>query len=523
MKVIRTILYVLVFLTAFFSFFILVCAFRPSVTERIQSMLYQDSDEEATADAESDDYYDVQISSISYPPQDTEEIGQDDDTESIEVQDDNPSGDSIQTDAETGVQGDSLRNDTTAEYIAPDESEIVVPGNVSGKNGYKQIEGDEEQVDDETADDLQSQLDYGYTGDGLDFNALYYPYYNMLDDKGKHVYRQVYANADAVYPTFMPVENVNASQLRNIFAAVYNDHPELFWVETAYSCKFTRSGLCIEIDLSFNSTTQELDSAKNSFDVQAAEIIAGTEGLADNYSKEKYVHDQLLEKVSYNSGAEMNQSAYSALVNGQTVCAGYSRAFQYILQQLGIPCYYCTGYAGESHAWNIVQLSDGFYNVDTTWDDAADGSYDYFNKTDNDYESSHIRQELSVYLPSCNGQMYRDLEQSDDSGDGQPVLKSLADTGVSEDRVFTDINSYYEDCYNQMMQNGIGSYTFYSVISGSALANEVMASYRSGYYRDAYMQNAVDTLGAAYCTWEVDLEPLQDDMYLFSHEIRSTE
>ena len=34
----------------------------------------------------------------------------------------------------------------------------------------------------------------------------------------------------------------------------------------------------------------------------------------------------LIDKISYNLGAEMNQSAYSALVNGQTVCAGYARA-----------------------------------------------------------------------------------------------------------------------------------------------------------------------------------------------------
>lgn len=522
MQVIRRILYVLAFLTALLSIFIIVCAFRPNVTERIKQTLYRDGDEEVMADSEPDDYYNVQTDSIIYQPQDTEEPEQDDDTENIEVPDDSPNSGSTQTDVETGEQNDSLRSDATSEYIAPDESEIVVPGNVSGKNGYRQIEGDEEQIDDDTADDLQSQLGYGYTGDGFNFDALYYPYYNMLDDRGKHVYRQVYANADAVYPTFMPVESVNSTQLRNIFAAVYNDHPELFWVETAYSCKFTRSGQCIEIDLSFNSTAQELDSARESFDVQAAEIIAGAQNLPDNYSREKYVHDQLLEIVSYNSGAEMNQSAYSALVNGQTVCAGYSRAFQYILQELGIPCYYCTGYAGESHAWNIVQLSDGFYNVDTTWDDFADDKYDYFNKTDNDYESSHIRQELSVYLPPCDGEQYRNLEQSDNSGDGQVNLRSLADTGVSEDRVFTDINSYYEDCYNQMMQNGIGHYTFYSVVSGSGLANEVMASYRSGDYKDAYMQNAIDTLGAAYCTWEVDAEPLQDDMYLFSHEIRST-
>ena len=30
-------------------------------------------------------------------------------------------------------------------------------------------------------------------------------------------------------------------------------------------------------------------------------------------------------------------------------------------------------------------LDGEFYNVDTTWDDTGDGTYDYFNKTDEDY------------------------------------------------------------------------------------------------------------------------------------------
>ena len=71
-----------------------------------------------------------------------------------------------------------------------------------------------------------------------------------------------------------------------------------------------------------------------------------------------YVHDRLISRISYSKAATMNQSAYSALVGGKTVCAGYARAFQYLMQKLGIPCYYCTGFAGENHAWNIIKLSD---------------------------------------------------------------------------------------------------------------------------------------------------------------------
>ena len=101
MQVIRRILYVLAFLTALLCIFIIVCAFRPNVTERIKQTIYRDGDEEVMTDAEPDDYYNVQTDGIIYQPQDTEEPEQDDDTENIEVPDDSPNSGSTQTDVET--------------------------------------------------------------------------------------------------------------------------------------------------------------------------------------------------------------------------------------------------------------------------------------------------------------------------------------------------------------------------------------------------------------------------------------
>lgn len=534
MNVIRKILYVLVSVLALFCVFIVVCAFRPDITDKVKTMLYRDHDLVGTADSESDPLGDLAAEDIVYVPQSEDQGAQDNDAgadtrkentgNSRQTENSSQTGDRARTDsaAKDNTLSAGLKSDNTTDYIAPDEAEIVVPDNVSGRSGYQQVEGEAQQIDDAAADDIQNQLDFGYTGDGLVFDPVFYPYYDMLDDTGKHVYRQIYANADAINQAFMPVENVTSAQLRNIFAAVYNDHPELFWLETAYSCKFTRSGQCVEIDLKFNKTAQELDNAKSDFNEQVNSIIAGAQVFSDNYSREKYVHDQLLEKVSYNSRAEMNQSAYSALVNGQTVCAGYARAFQYILQQLGIPCYYCTGFAGESHAWNIVELSDGFYNVDTTWDDSDGGKYDYFNKSDEDYSSSHLRKELSVYLPPCNGQAYRNLEQSGGAGENNPVNgpRSLADVGISENQVITDMNKYYEDCYNQIVQNGVGEYTFYNVVSGAPLCNQVGLAYNTSAYWQFYMENAMNAVGASNCDWVIEWEELQGDMYLISHEIK---
>ena len=307
-----------------------------------------------------------------------------------------------------------LEVDLEPAYEAPSSSELNVPDNVSNRTGYEPVSGEEREIPDIEAINLYKELPLGNTGDDLDFDPLYYPYYAMLGDKGKHLYRQIYANAMDLNGRFSPVERDLGTQgFKNVFASVVGDHPELFWLNTSYECLYDSHGQCAEVNLSFNRTAQDLEASKADFDANAEEILAGARGLESDYEKEKYVHNALIDRIEYNAGAEMNQSAYSALVNDSTVCAGYARAFQYLMQQLQVPCYYCTGYAGEDHAWNIVKLDKDFYNADVTWDDTEGGKYDYFNKSDGDYRSTHARTELAVYLPPCNGTEYSGLEHDD--------------------------------------------------------------------------------------------------------------
>ena len=435
--------------------------------------------------------------------------------ESAEREENGPEAEEYETDEKEPLEEDVIGESAVSDYILPNQSEIVVPENVSGRNGYQRIQENKEQIDDEAAEELQNQIDTGYTGDGLDFDGVSYPYYAMLDDRGKHIYRQIYANANEQYAVFMPAEPITSGQLKNVFLAVYNDHPELFWLETAYSCKYLRDGRCVEIHLEFNRAAQNIDEARAVFQENAGQIISEARNLSGDYEKEKFVHDKLTERISYDSGAEMDQSAYSALVNGRTVCAGYARAFQYLLQQLGIPCYYCTGYAGEAHAWNIVALDDGYYNVDVTWDDSDGGRYDYFNKTDMDYADSHMRQELSVYLPPCNGSVYRNLEQNPEDSS----LRSVADLGMAEDQILRDMDSYYRDCYDQLLQNGRGSYTFYNVIEDEQMLEEWYRAYQAKRYKQAYMENAMIQLGISSCEMEMEIEELRDGKFLITHKV----
>lgn len=304
--------------------------------------------------------------------------------------------------------------DADTGYVKPSESELNIPEGLQQRTGgFEPVTPDLNTISDEEAEALESSLDYGNTGEGLDFDPLFYPYYHMLDDKSKSLYRQIYANANDLYSDFKAVESdATPAQVKNAFIAVCNDHPELFFMDTKFSAAFKGNGDCIEIKLCFNDLANNIDETKAQFESAAQSVKNASSGSP--FEMEKAAHDALAQMNTYSLMAPHNQSAYSALNEGSTVCAGYARAMQYVMQLAGVPCYYCSGYAGENHAWNIICLDDEFYNLDVTWDDTDDASvcnYDWFNKTDADYGTTHIRRDLSVYLPPCNGTKYRYNEE----------------------------------------------------------------------------------------------------------------
>lgn len=499
MKILKKILYLFLFLFTAMGVLVLVCAFHPDLTQRVADFLYPEqarTGDSLTADRESgEEEPDVQAAG---PGQ---------------------AGGSLEnTQKALENPREPLENRPEVSEDAPSrtgQSQAYVITGITGRNGYEPIREEGQEVEEEEAQQLGERLGHGNTGDDLTFDPVFYPYYQMLDERGKHLYRQIYANANDLNEAFAPVEEVEVNEMTDIFSAVIGDHPELFFMNTAYYCKYRRSGICVEIDLSYNRTADDLLREQTVFWRSADAIINEALTLPDDYAREKFVHDALADRITYDLSAEMGQSAYSALVNGRTVCAGYARAFQYIMQRLGIPCYYCTGYAGENHAWNIVGLEDGFYNVDVTWDDTDSGrTYDYFNKSDGDYADTHARRDLSVNLPPCGGERYRNLERS-----AQDAKRGIEELGMTQDQVITSLADYNADCYNRIAQADSESFVFANVMKGEELLRQWSDSYRTGAYKENYLEDAMRAAGMDYCELRLSVEELREDRYLVTHQI----
>ncbi len=484
---------------------------------------------------------------------------------------DGQSDSTVPGEGQPGINADWLEGQSG--YEQPDSPSVETPEDVSGRTGYEPVQEEAQEIDEDEAGGLTGAENPGDTGSGLSFDAETYPYYAMLEAEMQQIYSQIYANAMSLTPSFTPVATVSVSQLKTVFEAVYNDHPELFWLDTGYSCKYLRSGRCAEITLKFNETADALEQARLAFQGAAGNIVAQARGLGSQAEMERYVHDALMGLVEYDVAAPMNQSAYSALVGGRSVCAGYARAFQYIMQELGVPCYYCTGYAGEDHAWNIVKIDGVYRNVDVTWDDTEEPTYNYFNKTDRELAATHRRTGLSVYLPACEGAGTQtpaapeggeagtsedgeipgsaenpggeDADGADDiSGlinpnpiqpleweskkKEEPVdplqaaedrkRESLEKAGVTEEQVRDTMQEYYEDCRRLLKDAGTGDRQFVNVIPQS-LWGSVERAYNSGDYRKGYVDSALKDIGASSFAIQLQVQDLGGGYYRLYHNV----
>ena len=219
---------------------------------------------------------------------------------------------------------------------------------------------------------------------------VYDMFLDLVEHRGESGYKSSIVLSDATF------KSMKEGYFWNIFYAMCYDHPEFFFLELGdskiHSSYTTRNGsttYIFEIDPSEEEEKQQIiafDNATNAF-LKDIDLSLPDEEI------ELQIHDKLIQMVSYDyelfekrelNVSDLGYTAYGALVenssgeDNKAVCAGYSRAFEHLLHQAGIPCAFVSGSAKHvtpdaidngSHAWNVVKTGGHWYEVDTTWDD----------------------------------------------------------------------------------------------------------------------------------------------------------
>jgi len=213
-------------------------------------------------------------------------------------------------------------------------------------------------------------------------------------------------------------QGLDEGDVDRIFQCVLMDHPELFYVDGYTYTKYNRGDKLVGIKFAptYSMDQEQVWTRKAEIEQEAELLIRQAEGFADEYDKVKYVYETLICNTEYDLSAPDNQNIYSVFVNHVSVCQGYAKAMQYLLERLGIACTLVQGSVdtGEGHAWNLVKVNGSYYYVDATWGDASylpdgDGqeseyvpqvSYDYLCVTTEQLLQTHILGSM-VELPVC--------------------------------------------------------------------------------------------------------------------------
>lgn len=194
-----------------------------------------------------------------------------------------------------------------------------------------------------------------------------------------------------------------------VFYYYHDDYPQHFWCNSAF--QYMLDGDSVTSILPQYAMTQaQKNAAQTEFDAAVSACLKEASFGKNDYEREKIIHDYLAKQTTYQSGKNAH-NAYGALVEKKAVCDGYSRAFQWILYQAGIPALIAEGASinpasgGEQpHAWNVVKIGGEYYHVDLTWDDASSKEvmYAYFNMTTEQIGESHRISTQNAYaLPHC--------------------------------------------------------------------------------------------------------------------------
>ena len=195
-----------------------------------------------------------------------------------------------------------------------------------------------------------------------------------------YVYTQLLAGSDDIFVgQYYDVPHEIVSQF---YTNVINDHPDLFFVTSSYNSNYyTVKKTIAHIIPTYALTGNEIDVARSVFEAGVSDALSQVDDSMNDVQKALVLHDYLCdistypdigdyipETDSYTKDRDIYHSAYGVFYDGNVVCAGYSLAYSYLLNQVGVPCRYVSS-STMSHAWNRVMIDGEWYNVDVTWDD----------------------------------------------------------------------------------------------------------------------------------------------------------
>lgn len=311
-----------------------------------------------------------------------------------------------------------------------------------------------------------------------ELNNIYY--YDKLSDLEKTYYDCLLKASENHSNIVSGNVTLDTNAFHNALYAFSYDYPLYYWWRNGLKLSYTDNsfeGYSSESNDEINKNIELLETKKD-------EILKNCK-VENNYQTVKNIHDYIINNVTYNTEDPNAHDIAGSLINGNSVCDGYSLAFKYLLNAAGFNCIACDGHAIENdemieHGWNFVELNNEWYQTDLTWDDpiyANDSSahliYDYFLISDEMMSMDHFINE-NYEFPKCTDESLFYVNMSG------TYFKSFDETVITN-KIIDWINSGNNHLYLKFKsyEDGINAYKW--LLEGGNFANIFQKCNNSNY------------------------------------------
>lgn len=247
--------------------------------------------------------------------------------------------------------------------------------------------------------------------------------YEHLTDAGKTLYVEMLTVMNTLSKDII-VSTTSDDAVELVFEYIMADHPEIFYVDGYQYTNYSVGDTITKISFTGNYLydAKEVERRQAQINDAVHLCLANAPSSEDDYYLIKYVYEYLIANTEYDINAADNQNICSVFINGRSVCNGYAKATQYLLNKMGVKCTLVTGTVNTKnnkdirHAWNLVLCNDAYYYLDVTWGDASyqtvsgesadamrlpEVNYDYLNVTTSEISHNHTISD-TVRMPVCN-------------------------------------------------------------------------------------------------------------------------
>ena len=292
-------------------------------------------------------------------------------------------------------------------------------------------------------------------------------YYNKLTEQQKSIYTAI-ANGVKSLTNDVKLKKYeyidSETTMKDVEVALHKfllDHPEVYYMDDKYTVStktgITGTGVIVGLTYQFGSI-EELNNSIARLNSKFDEILnEATIEKGKDFENEQKIHDVLSKKVMYYEYEDLSKipSKYhtieGTLTENLAVCDGLAKTFQILLDKVGIKSIIVSGSLnGTSHAWNMVQLEDGWYHTDITSDNSIKTEkkvvfHSYFNINTETIKKTHVISEEDI-IPESTSTKYNFYEYTGKnivSGDNfANKLKEIISKNSDENLVEYKVNGF---------------------------------------------------------------------------------